>query len=210
MNTKTFAILAAALLLALGMTAMSQAQGRPEPPRPSVDARDAGPDAGPGLGVGDEEMPPPPPGMGQGRGRARDRMRPGGQGHGMKGEARMFEQLGLTDEQRQKLRDLRTAMKNTTRAKRMQLISLEDEKKTVLSSGNLDMAKMEKIDEEIVKVTADILRARHKARRDGLAILTPDQLKRFGDGMVGPDHGLDAGPGPGGRMRGKRGQPGDE
>ncbi len=211
MKTKTFAILALALVLALGLTAMAQAQGRPGPPQPPMGAQDDGPDAGPGIGPGDEDRPPPPPGMGQGRGRFREHMRPGGQGHGMRGEARMFERLGLTDEQRQKLRELRTNMKDTTRQKRMQMISLEDEKRTMLSSGKIDMAKMEKIDEEIVKVTADILRARLKAGRDRLSILTPDQLKRFGDVMAEPGEGSDAGPGqgpgPGGRMRGKRGQP---
>ncbi len=230
MKRNMFGILALALIVALGITAMAQAQGRPGPPPPPMGGPDDGPDSGPGVGPGDEDMPPPPPGMGQGQGRPRDRMGRGGRFHGGKDDSRMFERLGLTEEQRQKLRDLRTSVKNTTRQKRMQLVSLEDEKKTMLSSGKIDMAKMEKIDEEMVKVTGDLLRARHKAKRDGLAILTPDQLKRFGDLTAGQGEGFGpgqgpgqrpgmgpgmgtgpgSGPGPGGRFRGKRGQPGGE
>jgi periplasmic protein CpxP/Spy len=196
MRTNVLTIVCLALAMVAGLTAMTYAQQRPgPPPPPSMDSHDPDMNSGPpGPGMGPErgDMPPQPRGMGNDRGGRHRQFSPRHAGrHGENGGA-MLERLGLSDEQRQKMRDLRTNMKNTSREQRMRLVGLEDEKQTMLSSGKLDIARMEKIDEEILKISTEILKAKLKSRRDGLAVLTSEQMKKLGDGLEGGT--LGAGP----------------
>ncbi len=198
MRKNALTIVGLALVLVVGITVLTYAREGggpplpPSPPGPHDPDMDAPPPPGPGVGPGRGEMPPPPPGPGNSQGRGRRFFQSPGGPQGRPAGS-LFQRLGLTDEQQQKLRDLRTNMKNTSREQRMKLVSLEDEKQTMLSSGKLDVDRMEKIDEELVKISADLLKARLKVRRDGLAILTPEQIKRLGDGAE--DALLRGGPG---------------
>ena len=92
-----------------------------------------------------------------------------------------MKKLGITPEQKLKIRALYIAFQNGTRKERMELWSLKDQKHTMILSGKLDEQKLAQIDDQIVKLRGDILKARLKLRRDRLALLTPEQLTRVAD-----------------------------
>jgi Spy/CpxP family protein refolding chaperone len=89
--------------------------------------------------------------------------------------------LGLTDEQKKAMRALRAGYQDRTRKARMSLLSLKDEKHTMLMMGNADQKKLAQMDDQIVKLVSEVLTERLKMRRDRLALLTPEQLDRLGD-----------------------------
>jgi len=89
--------------------------------------------------------------------------------------------LGITDEQKTKIRALYVGFKDRTRKARMELRSLKDEKQTMLLSGKVDQQKLAQMDDQIVKLVSSILPERLKLRRDRLALLTPEQIGRIAD-----------------------------
>ena len=100
--------------------------------------------------------------------------------HGHSLEA-MLKKLGITDEQKKQIRGLYVAFRDRTRKTRMELMSLKDEKKTMLLSGKIDQQKLAQIDDQVVKLVPDLLREKLKLRRDRLAALTPEQIGRIAD-----------------------------
>ena len=104
----------------------------------------------------------------------------GGMHHGRSLEA-MMKKLGVTDEQKKQIRALYVGFKDRTRKTRMDLMSLKDEKKTMLLSGKIDQQKLAQIDDQIVKLVPDLVREKLKLRRDRLALLTPEQIGRLAD-----------------------------
>lgn len=105
-------------------------------------------------------------------------------GHMMKGRhslGAVLKKLGVTDEQKKQIRGLVVEAKERTRKSRADLISLIDEKKTMLMSGKIDQSKLSGIDEKIVKLSGDLMRERMKTRREILALLTPEQVERMAD-----------------------------
>ncbi len=93
----------------------------------------------------------------------------------------MMKKLGITDEQKKQIRALYVGFKDRTRKTRMDLMSLRDEKKTMLLSGKIDQQKSAQIDDQIVKLVSDLVREKLKLRRDRLALLTPEQIDRVAD-----------------------------
>jgi Spy/CpxP family protein refolding chaperone len=93
----------------------------------------------------------------------------------------MMKKLGVTDEQKKQIRALYVGFKDRTRKTRMDLMSLKDEKKTMLLSGKIDQQKLAQIDDQIVKLVPDLVREKLKLRRDRLALLTPEQIGRVAD-----------------------------
>jgi len=93
----------------------------------------------------------------------------------------MLKKLGITDDQKMKIRALYVGFRDRTRKTRMELRSLKDEKKTMLLSGKVDQQKLAQIDDQIVKLVSGILPERLKLRRDRLALLTPEQIGRIAD-----------------------------
>ncbi|MBI4962390.1 MAG: periplasmic heavy metal sensor [Desulfomonile tiedjei] len=89
--------------------------------------------------------------------------------------------LGLTDEQKKQARGLYTGFSDRTRKARTELLSLKDEKRTMLMSGKVDQQKLAQLDDQIVKLKSDVMRERLKMKRDRLAILTPDQIEKLAD-----------------------------
>ncbi len=89
--------------------------------------------------------------------------------------------LGITDEQKTKIRALYVGFKNQTRKARMELRSLKDEKKTMLLSGKIDQQKLTQMDDQTVKLVSDLLKEKLKLRRDRLALMTPEQIERIAD-----------------------------
>jgi hypothetical protein len=100
------------------------------------------------------------------------------------GGAKLAERLGLADDQKKTLREQFVAFKERTRQTRMSLMSLNDEKKTMMMSGKVDQTKLAKIDDEIVKLTGQLMAEKQKMKRDMLALLKPEQLEKVAD-MVG-------------------------
>lgn len=93
----------------------------------------------------------------------------------------MMKKLGITDDQKKQIRGLYVGFKDRTRKARSDLMSLKDEKKTMLISGKIDQQKLAQIDEQIVKLKSDVMREKLKLSRDRLALMTPEQLDRIAD-----------------------------
>ncbi len=113
--------------------------------------------------------------------------------------------LGITDDQKKQMRELQVGFRDRTRKARTDLVSLMDEKKTMMLSGKIDQQKLAQIDDQIVKLRSDVMRERMKLWRDRLALLTPEQIGRIADwqaekGFRGRMHR-----GHWGRMHGRRG-----
>jgi hypothetical protein len=79
------------------------------------------------------------------------------------------------------MRKLRADFQERTRKARTALYGLNDEKTAMLASGKIDMEKLAKIDEEILKAQTDVLRERLKMQRERLKLLSEEQLERLGD-----------------------------
>lgn len=109
-------------------------------------------------------------------GHAPEHMKGGRHGLGV-----MLKKLGITDDQKKQIRGLVVEAKERTRKSRADLISLVDEKKTMIMAGKVDQTKMSQIDDKIVKLSSDLMRERMKTRRDILSLLTPEQVERLAD-----------------------------
>ncbi len=105
----------------------------------------------------------------------------GGPGRHGRGPEHMLKTLGITDEQKTKIRDLRVGFSDRTRKNRTSLMSAKDEKRSMLASGKIDQQKLAQLDEQIVKLLGDVLKEKLKLRRDRLALLTPEQIGRIAD-----------------------------
>jgi Spy/CpxP family protein refolding chaperone len=97
----------------------------------------------------------------------------------------MLKKLGITDEQKLKIRGLYVGFRDRTRKARTDLWSLRDAKKTMVLSGKIDEAKLAQMDDQIVKNVSEVLKEKLKLRRDILAQLTPEQLGRIADWKAG-------------------------
>lgn len=91
------------------------------------------------------------------------------------------QKLGLTDDQKKKMRLLSVGFQDRTRQARMSLISLKDEKRTMLMSGKVDLQKIAQMDEQKVKLVSEVMTERLKMRRDRIALLTPEQVDKLGE-----------------------------
>ncbi len=105
----------------------------------------------------------------------------GGPGRHRHGLVEMLKKLGITDEQKNQIRALYIGFQDRTRKARTDLMSLRDEKKTMVLSGKIDQQKLAQIDDQIVKLRSDIMREKLKLRRDRLALLTQEQIGRIAD-----------------------------
>jgi Spy/CpxP family protein refolding chaperone len=158
MTNRSLLVVSLVALMSMGvMVAASNAQTTPSasPASPAVTA------TGP--------QPSEPSGEFMGRGH-----------HGHFMEA-MMKKLGITDDQKKQIRGLYVGFKDRTRKARADLMSLKDEKKTMLLSGKIDQQKLAQIDEQVVKLKSDVMREKLKLRRDRLALLKPEQIDRIAD-----------------------------
>jgi Spy/CpxP family protein refolding chaperone len=95
-----------------------------------------------------------------------------------------MKKLGITDEQKTQIRALYTSFRDRTRKTRMELMSLKDEKQTMLLSGKVDQQKLAQMDDQIVKLKTDLMKERLKLKRDRLGLLTPEQITKVADMMA--------------------------
>ncbi len=197
-------IVATVTFLTAGMV-LAQGAGPPGPQesRPALE-NERGFNRGPG-GPGGPGGPP-----GQFNRRANYRGGPpgppmhmrGGHGgkHGRGGMRGLMQALDLTDEQRKAVRELMLSHRKETQKARIGLMTIRDEQKTMLMSGNIDLNKLADLDEQSVKLKSEIMRSKLKMKRERLKLLTPEQQEKLGDLMMNTrSRGGFGGPG---RMRG--------
>lgn len=154
----------------------------------------------------------PPPGV-QGPGMMGQGARPGPmfgrEGWGSSHEAPLItimldhkQELGLTLEQEQKLRDLRTEFAKESARRGAEIRVAEIELDALLEQDRWDLAKIEPKVKQIATLQGDLRLARIKTLAAGREVLTPDQLEKlkqvghrmrpgsgpggFGPGMLGP------------------------
>jgi len=192
-------------VIGLGLPATAQMMGPP------------GPQQG-GMMGGGMMMPGMGPGMPGGR---------GGQALSHQGPLITImlnhaQDLGLTLEQQQKLRDLRTEFAKESERRSAEVRVAEIELDALLEQDRWDLAKIEAKIKQIASLQGDLRLSRLRTLDAGRAILTPGQLERlkqighrmrpgvghggFGPGMMGP--GQPFGPGvPGWGVPGAGGPP---
>ncbi len=207
---RRFEIIIALFLIVVIAAAVCAQPPRRQPPGPPPGA---GIDRPPMSESDDPGGPPQSPGPGMERGRFRPHRpfredagfrRPGPPHDPGGGFDRIGRALGLNEEQIQKMQALNVEFSNKTRNARMTLMSLEDERATLLAAGKIDQPKLAEIDEKIIKARADIMREQYRIRRDRLAILNEEQLKRVSKFLAGRQHGMML-IGPGAETRGPLG-----
>jgi Spy/CpxP family protein refolding chaperone len=93
----------------------------------------------------------------------------------------IMKKLGITDDQKRQFRALQVGFRDRSRKARMELMSLRDEKTTMLISGKIDQQKLAQIDDQIAKLRSDVMKEALKLRRDRLALLTQEQIERIAD-----------------------------
>ncbi len=98
----------------------------------------------------------------------------------------LLEKLKLTDDQQKQMRLAFVGFQDKTRKARIALMTLDDEKKTMLISGKIDQAKLAKLDEDTVKLRAEVMGEELKLKRDNLSMLTPEQLEILASPPMGP------------------------
>lgn len=129
--------------------------------------------------------------------------------HGM---AMRLAQLGLTDDQRTKMRGLHEAAmrKDIQRRADLQLAMLDLRK--AMRADKPEAAAVNAQIDRIAKLRADAMKSRFETRMQARALLTPEQLKKLGErpgGMGGPGApGAPGGPGMGHGRGGMRGHGG--
>lgn len=107
-----------------------------------------------------------------------------GRGHCGPSLERLAKKLGITDEQKKQFRALYTGFSDRTRKTRMELLSIKDEKRTMILSGKVDQQKLAQLDDQVVKLKTDLMKERLKLRRDRLGLLTPEQVSKVADMMA--------------------------
>ncbi|MGO9566753.1 MAG: Spy/CpxP family protein refolding chaperone [Desulfomonilaceae bacterium] len=164
MKKHALLIVTTAALFAMGSLA-AFAQGAP--------AAQGGPPAMKGAMMGHPAGPPAgPPEQFMGKEHSR---------HSLEG---LMKKLGITDEQKTQIRALYTSFRDRTRKTRMELMSIKDEKHTMILSGKVDQQKLAQLDDQLVKLKTDLMKERLKLRRDRLGLLTPEQISKVADMMA--------------------------
>ncbi len=162
---KKYALLTVATVALFTMGSLAAyAQGSPAAPGGSPMMK------GPMMGMMEQPGGPPHESFGKGH-----------RGHSLEG---LMKKLGITDEQKKQFRALYTGFQDRTRKTRMELMSIKDEKRTMLLSGKVDQQKLAQLDDQLVKVKTDLMKERLKMRRDRLALLTPEQVSKVADLMA--------------------------
>lgn len=152
-----------AIVLIIGLVTLASATcfvALAEPPGPPPGP----PPHGPGLFGGPPGPPPGPPPFGL-----------------LDGPPDLIEKLKLTDDQLKQMRLAYVDFKDKTRKARNALMGLHDEKKTMLISGKIDQARLAKLDEEIVKLSSEVMAEDLKMKREQLSKLTPEQVNLLAD-----------------------------
>jgi Spy/CpxP family protein refolding chaperone len=109
-----------------------------------------------------------------------------GQGIGRfqhRGRLRHFfmNQLGLSPEQKQRLRELRFASRERTMQARGTIKNIREQKLTMLKSGAVNQQELLRLDKEYMKYHTQLDLERLRMQRERAALLTSEQAKRLGE-----------------------------
>ncbi len=107
---------------------------------------------------------------------------PGKGPFGRRGALREFisKELGLSDDQKERMQKLRKDSREKTRETRQAMRKIGDEKLKMLLTGKVNLPTLERLDQELANLHTTLYMERLRARRELLAQLTGDQLKRLG------------------------------
>jgi protein CpxP len=148
---------------------------------------------GPGMGFGPQGMGP---GHGPGMGRGPHGMGMGGPGFGSEMRIEhMTEELGLSAEQRDKLRAVVDKNRPQMRALHDQMTDNRKQLQALMQQGGAKDADLRKVADAQGKLIADMIVQRHKLRGEIAAVLTPEQREVFQNRFQhrGPYRGAEAG-----------------
>ncbi len=103
----------------------------------------------------------------------------------------LIAELKLTADQLKQIRLMYVDFKDRTRKARIALMSLRDEKQTMMLYGKIDVAKLAKMDDETVKLASEVMGEDLKMKREQLSKLTPEQQERLAEFLSKrkPPHG---------------------
>lgn len=103
----------------------------------------------------------------------------------------LIEKLKLTDDQLKQMRLGYAEFRDKTRKARNALMTLRDEKETMLISGKIDQARLAKLDEEKTKLASEVMAEDLRMKREQLSKLTPEQINLLADFLSKkkPPHG---------------------
>lgn len=90
-------------------------------------------------------------------------------------------ELGLSEEQKQRLRELRSASRERTKEARSAIRNIREQKLSMLKSGKINPQELLRLDKEFIKHHTQLDLERLKMQRDRAALLTPEQAKRLGE-----------------------------
>lgn len=129
--------------------------------------------AGKGMGGG--------PGRGGAMERPQERTEKGFHGQEVWMNAKLHEELGLTDMQKQKMRAFVEDTSTGLQSMHVQKVALEDALVEALNRVPMATGKVEKIQSDLLEFDAKFLKARIAASKHFFALLSPEQHKRFAD-----------------------------
>jgi len=104
------------------------------------------------------------------------------------GPPALIEKLKLTDDQLKQMRLAYADFQERTRKTRNALMGLNDEKRGMLISGKIEAGKVAKLDEDITRLTSEVMAEGLKMKREQLAKLTPEQVDRLADFLARRPH----------------------
>lgn len=97
----------------------------------------------------------------------------------MQGEKKAFAGLELTDEQKNKIAELRLATQKEIAPLKAKIVQLRTDLKLQLTAETPNLGKIESINKEIGAVQAQIQYAQNKQHVEVRKLLTPEQRKKF-------------------------------
>jgi len=100
----------------------------------------------------------------------------------------MGKKLKLSDEQRQKMMDLRLQLKKDLLPLRSKLISLQTELKLQIASDNPNQGKIDDLIDQMASIRKEIQQRRVQHQLSIREMLTPEQRKIFDQRVLSPRH----------------------
>ena len=103
----------------------------------------------------------------------------GGKGGGLGRLHKLSEELGLTDEQKQKLKDIRQQETEASKAKREVLKTARKALGDALTAQDSTPAQLTALNEKLAQAKLDVMRAQFSKLLEMRAVLTPEQLSKL-------------------------------
>ncbi len=93
----------------------------------------------------------------------------------------MIRELGLSENQQSKMKDMGKSFRDKIREDRKAVRKIREEKLQMLQSGKVDMNRFKELDGQFMKHHTRIDQERLKMKRERLTVLNSDQIKKLGE-----------------------------